>query len=151
MGVQASYLIHAEHQERDAMDFNPEFSRRARGFPVYAALRSMGRAGVADLVDRCCALARRFATALETADGVEVCNDVVLNQVLVRFPGRDGDADRRTPVVVRAVQADGTCWLSGTVWQGRPAMRVSVSNWSTTPADVDRSVAAILRCAEAAG
>jgi len=151
MGVQASYLIHAEHQERDAMDFNPEFSRRARGFPVYAALRSLGRGGVADLVDRCCALARRFATALEAADGVEVCNDVVLNQVLVRFPGRDGDADRRTPAVVHAVQADGTCWLSGTVWQGRPAMRVSVSNWSTTPADVDRSVAAILRCAEAVG
>jgi len=71
--------------------------------------------------------------------------------VLVRFPGRDGDADRRTPAVVHAVQADGTCWLSGTVWQGRPAMRVSVSNWSTTPADVDRSVAAILRCAEAVG
>jgi len=151
MGVQASYLIHAERQERDAMDFNPEFSRRARGFPVYAALRSLGRGGVADLVERCCALARRFATVLEATDGVEVCNDVVLNQVLVRFPGRDGDADRRTPDVVRAVQADGTCWLSGTVWQGRPAMRVSVSNWSTTPDDVDQSVAAILRCAEEVG
>jgi glutamate/tyrosine decarboxylase-like PLP-dependent enzyme len=147
MGIHASYLVHSEGQERDEMDWNPEFSRRARGFPVYAALRSLGRSGVAELVDRCCAHARRFAEDLRGEPGVEVLNEVVLNQVLVRFldPGRDHDA--RTRAVVKAVQEDGTCWLGGTTWHGKAAMRISVSNWSTTTEDVDRSVAAILRAA----
>jgi glutamate/tyrosine decarboxylase-like PLP-dependent enzyme len=117
---------------------------------VYAALRSLGRRGVADLVERCCALARRLAERLR-AGGAEIVNDVVLNQVLVRFPapaGADPDAFQRE--VIRRVQADGTCWLGGTTWRGAAALRVSVSNWSTTEADVDRSADAILRCARAA-
>ncbi|MGH3144302.1 MAG: pyridoxal phosphate-dependent decarboxylase family protein [Rubrobacter sp.] len=148
MGTQASYLVQSEGRERDQLDWNPEASRRARGSPVYAALRSLGRSGVADLVDRCCAHARRFAEALGKEPGIEVLNDVVLNQVLVRFLDDGGDHDVRTRAVIEAVQEDGTCWLGGTTWQGKGAMRISVSNWSTTTEDVDRSVAAILRAAE---
>jgi glutamate/tyrosine decarboxylase-like PLP-dependent enzyme len=122
------------------MDWNPEFSRRARGVPVYAALQTLGRTGVAELVDGCCDQAQRFADRLREAPGVEVLNEVVLNQVLVAFEG-----EVPTDEVVRRVQQDGTCWLSGTIWQGRPAMRISVCNWQTTTDDVDRSVAAILR------
>ncbi|MGN6302330.1 MAG: aspartate aminotransferase family protein, partial [Angustibacter sp.] len=122
-------------------DVVPESSRRARGFAVWAAMRELGRSGIADLVDRCCAHARRVADGL-TAGGAEVVNDVVLNQVLVSF----GD-DTRTDRVVEAVQADGTCWLGGTTWHGRRLMRVSVSNATTTQDDVDQSVAAILRAA----
>ena len=147
MGSHASYLVHSEGHERDELDWNPEASRRARGFPVYAALRSLGRSGVADLIDRCCAHARRFAEALAREPEVEVLNDVVLNQVLVRFLDPGGDHDARTRAVVKAAQEDGTCWLGGTTWQGKVAMRISVSNWSTTTEDVDRSVAAILRAA----
>jgi glutamate/tyrosine decarboxylase-like PLP-dependent enzyme len=147
MGTHASYLVHSVDHERDELDWNPEFSRRARGFSVYAALRSLGRAGVADLLDRCCAHARRFAEALAQEPGVEVLNDVVLNQVLVRFLDPGGDHDARTRAVVKAVQEDGTCWLGGTTWQGKAAMRISVSNWSTMTEDVDRSVATILRAA----
>jgi glutamate/tyrosine decarboxylase-like PLP-dependent enzyme len=147
MGARAGYLVHGSAGERDALDHNPEMSRRARGFAVYAALRALGRGGVADLVERSCALARRFATQLGAAPGVEILNDVVLNQVLVRFlAGSDRDSDDLTRAVVERVQHDGTCWMSGTVWQGRAAMRISVSNWSTDEADVGRSVAAILRC-----
>ena len=118
---------------------------------MYAALRALGRGGVADLVERSCALARRFAEQLGAAPDVEILNDVVLNQVLVRFAsGSDTESDDLTRAVVERVQHDGTCWCSGTVWQGRAAMRISVSNWSTDEADVDRSVAAILRCAREA-
>jgi glutamate/tyrosine decarboxylase-like PLP-dependent enzyme len=145
MGSRAGYLVHAAGGERDALDYNPEHSRRARGFAVYAALRALGRRGVADLVERSCALAQRFADQLGSVAGVEILNDVVLNQVLVRF----GDSDDRTHEVIERVQRDGTCWMSGTTWHGRAAMRISVSNWSTDAADVDRSVAAILRCAGA--
>jgi glutamate/tyrosine decarboxylase-like PLP-dependent enzyme len=147
MGTHASYLVHSEGAERDAMDWNPEFSRRARGLAVYAALRSLGTAGVEALVDRCCALARRFADAFDAADGAEVVNDVVLNQVLVRFPDPAGDTDGRTRAVIERVQRDGTCWLGGSTWHGRQVMRISVSGWSTTEEDVDRSVAAVLRAA----
>ena len=143
LGTRASYMIISETGERDQVDWNPEFSRRARGFAVYAALRSLGRSGVEALVDRCCALARRFADALDAADGLEVCNDVVLNQVLVRVHG----SDEATRATIERVQADGTCWLGGVDWQGRHVMRISVSGWSTTQDDVDRSVAAILRAA----
>ena len=124
-------------------DLVPESSRRARGFAVWAALRELGREGVADLIDRCCTLAQRFADGLE-AGGAVVVNDVVLNQVLVSF-----GSDARTDRIIDGVQRDGTCWLGGTTWRGRRLMRVSVSNWSTTEADVDRSVAAILRVAGA--
>ena len=152
MTVGASYLIAAaDGAERDGGDFVPELSRRARGIAVYAALRSLGRSGVASLVERCAALARRMAALLGAAPGVTVLNDVVLNQVLVRFtPPGGGDADAFTRTVVGQVQADGTCWAGGTTWRGVGAMRLSVSNWSTTEDDIDRSAAAILRCAEAA-
>jgi glutamate/tyrosine decarboxylase-like PLP-dependent enzyme len=145
MGAQASYLI--QDGSRDGLDWTPEASRRARGFPVYAAIRALGRHGIADLVDRCCALARRFADRLAADDTFGVLNDVVLNQVLVRMRAAGGDADRLTREVARRVQADGTCWLGDTTWHGRAAIRISVSNWSTDESDVDVSVAAILRCA----
>ena len=145
MGIRAGYLIHGDGGQRDPLDYNPDHSRRARGFAVYAAIRALGRRGVAELVERCCALATRFAERLAAGDGVEVLNHVVLNQVLVRFLSADGDHDAHTRRVVERVQQDGTCWMSGTTWQGRAAMRISVSNWSTDEADVDRSVAAILR------
>ncbi len=136
MGVRASYLVHAGGDERDALDYNPEFSRRARGFAVYAALRALGRDGVETLVDRSCALARRFAQRMSG----RVLNDVVLNQVLVGL-GPD------TADIVRRVQAEGTCWVTGTSWQGRPAMRFSVSNFSTDESDIDRAAETILRIA----
>ena len=117
-----------------------ESSRRARGFATWAGLRELGRDGVAELVDRCCALAERFAERLAEIDGVEIGNEVVLNQALARF-----GTDERTDAVIAAVQSDGTCWMGGTTWQGSRYMRISVSNWSTTEADVDRSVAAIER------
>ena len=142
MAVTASYLVHADDgRERDQMDWTPEFSRRARGFAVYAALRSLGRSGIADLVERSCAHARRFAELLE-AGGATVLNDVVLNQVLVRF-----GSGEHTREVIRRVQEDGTCWLSGTDWRGEHAMRISVSNWRTTEDDVERSADAILAAA----
>ncbi|MFT4468670.1 pyridoxal phosphate-dependent decarboxylase family protein [Arthrobacter sulfonylureivorans] len=142
----AAYLEYG--QERDEVAWVPEFSRRARGFPAYAALRTLGREGVSDLVGRCCTLAARMAGQLAGAAGVQILNDVVLNQVLVRFTPEDGsDPDEFTREVVHRVQEDGTLWLSGTTWHGMAAMRISVCNWSTTEEDADRSVDAILRCA----
>jgi glutamate/tyrosine decarboxylase-like PLP-dependent enzyme len=137
IGVHAEYLIHGDDAVRDQMDWTPEFSRRARGFPVYAAVRSLGRQGVAELVERTCAHARRFADELASLPGFELLNEVVLNQVLFRF-----DSDERTDEVVRRVQASGEAWLSGTVWDGRRAIRISVSNWQTSDDDVARTVAA---------
>lgn len=146
MRAHGAYLAPAEAGERDPMDWGPELSRRGRGFAVYAALASLGRAGVAGLVDRGCDLAARFAEQLAAADGVTVLNEVVLNQVLVRFDAGGGDPDAHTREVIRRVQHEGTCFATGTVWHGRAAMRLSVSNWSTDADDVDRSVAAILAC-----
>jgi glutamate/tyrosine decarboxylase-like PLP-dependent enzyme len=147
MGTSASYLVKSSDQ-RDPVDFVPEFSRRGRGTPVYVALRALGRTGVEALVDRCCALARRFAEQLGCTPGVHVLNEVVLNQVLVRFdPPGGGDADAFTREVISRVQADGTCWLGGSRWKDQDVMRISVSGWNTTEQDVDRSVSAILRCA----
>jgi len=151
MGTRASYLMTGDGDRRDGLDFGPEHSRRARGIAVHAALRSLGRGGVADLVERSCALARHLAEQVADADGLEVLNDVVLNQVLVRAtppagcadPGEDGD--RLTRRLVERVQADGTAWMSGTTWQGRAALRVSVSNWSTDADDIDRTVATLVR------
>jgi glutamate/tyrosine decarboxylase-like PLP-dependent enzyme len=139
MAAPAVYLVHDER--RQALDYTPEMSRRARGLDVWAALRSLGRSGLADLVERCCRHAARFAEGL-AAGGHEILNEVVLNQVLVSF----GD-DETTQSVVAAVQDDGTCWCGGTVWQGRAAMRISVSSWATTSDDVERSLDAILRVA----
>jgi len=141
MTLTASYLEQTSGAERDPFDWTPEFSRRARGFTVYAALRTLGRRGVEELVDRCCARARQMASLLARDPRARVLNDVVLNQALVRFKD-DDDATRET--VVRA-QRDGTCWMSGTTWHDMAAMRISVSNWSTSEKDVERSAAAILR------
>ena len=141
MGVRASYLPDSEG--REPLDHVPEMSRRARAIPVYAALRSLGRAGLAELIERNCALARRLADAMRALDGVEVLNDVVLNQVLLRF----GDDDGITRAVVERVQRDGEAWLGGTVWRGRAAVRVSVSNWSTTEDDIDRLAATLTSAA----
>jgi glutamate/tyrosine decarboxylase-like PLP-dependent enzyme len=140
MRLRAPYLQSSDGAAlvRAPSDYVPESSRRATGFATWAALRELGRDGVAALVERCCALARRFATQLATLDGVELGNDVVLNQVLVHF-----GSDTRTDEVIAAIQRDGTCWMGGTRWHGRRYMRIAVSNWSTTEADVDRSVAAI--------
>ncbi|MSU49505.1 MAG: aspartate aminotransferase family protein [Opitutus sp.] len=142
MAITAEYLP-TQSDQRNPGDFTPELSRRARGVEVWAALRSLGRAGLADLIERNCAQARRFAAQL-SATGFEILNEVVLNQVLVSF----GDAEK-TKRTIEAVQADGTCWAGITVWQGRTAMRISVSSWATTDADVDRSVAAMVRIARA--
>ena len=144
MTVKASYLVQTEGAERDAVDWVPEFSRRGRGFPVYAALRAMGRSGVAELIESNCALARRMAERLSRSEGIEILAEVVLNQVLVRF----GKSDPSTREVIRLVQEEGTCWLAGTNWRGMAAMRISVSNWSTTERDADLSVDSILQAWE---
>ena len=136
IGVTAAYLVPGERGERDQVDWTPEFSRRARGFTVYAAIRELGAQGIAEMVERCCERARQFAELLSGA-GMTVVNDVVLNQVLVRAPAE----------VAERVREDGTCWLSGTEWGGEHALRISVSNWRTTPEDVERSAAAILEAA----
>jgi glutamate/tyrosine decarboxylase-like PLP-dependent enzyme len=139
MAVNAPYLVIGEAREPE--HYTPEFSRRARGIEVWAALRSLGREGLAALIERTCRYATRFAEGLSEA-GYEILNDVVINQVLVSF----GDAEL-TRRVIADVQADGTCWAGGTVWQGRTAMRISVSSWATTEDDVERSLAAMLRVA----
>lgn len=137
-----SYLVRSDGAGREPVDGVPELSRRARGIPVYATLRHLGRSGVAALVDRCCDLTRRFADRLGASPRVSVLNEVVLNQALVRF----GDDDAVTREVIARVQREGTCWLGGTTWKGLAAMRISVINHRTTEEDIDRSAAAILRC-----
>ena len=140
MAVSAEYLPTGTGH-RNPSDFTPELSRRARGVEVWAALRSLGRFGLADLIERTCRYARRFAQGLTEA-GYDVLNEVVLNQVLVSF----GDADA-TKKIIAELQTDGTCWCGGTVWQGHTAMRISVSSWATRDADVEESLAAMLRIA----
>jgi glutamate/tyrosine decarboxylase-like PLP-dependent enzyme len=148
MGVQASYLVRgSEDGAREPMDFVPEFSRRARALPVYAAIRSLGRSGIREMVENCCRHAARFAQLLGDTPGITILNDIVMNQVLVRFD----DDDTTTNQVIRRVQEEGTLWLGGTTWKGRAAMRISVSNWSTTSEDVDRSADAIIRCYRSLG
>jgi len=150
MTLGAAYYVETTGGERDSYNWTPESSRRARGFTVLAALRSLGRSGLVDLIERDCARARQMAARLAAGPRVRILNDVVLNQVLVRFDGPPDDTDgsrgdARTRAVVDGVQRDGTCWLGGTVVAGRAAMRVSVSGWRTTEADIDRSADAILR------
>lgn len=140
MAITAEYLPTAT-EHRNPSDFTPELSRRARGVEIWAALRSLGRAGLSELVERTCRHARRFAEGLSSA-GCQVLNDVVLNQVLVSF----GEPEV-TNQVVSELQAEGTCWCGGTVWQGRTAMRISVSSWATTEADVEQSLETIVRIA----
>jgi glutamate/tyrosine decarboxylase-like PLP-dependent enzyme len=139
MTISAAYL--ESGQRREPAHHTPEASRRARGVELWAALKSLGRQGLSELIERTCAYAQRFAAGLREA-GYEVLNDVVINQVLVSFGPTE-----RTREVIRRVQEDGTCWCGGTVWQGKTAMRISVSSWATTEADVERSLAAILRIA----
>jgi glutamate/tyrosine decarboxylase-like PLP-dependent enzyme len=139
MGTSAAYLT--ETGQREPYQYTPEMSRRARGVEIWAALRALGRSGLADLVERTCRQAARFAKGLRDA-GYDVLNDVVLNQVLVAF-----GSDETTRRVITGIQSDGTCWCGGTVWHGRAAMRISVSSWATTDEDIDRSLAAILRVA----
>jgi glutamate/tyrosine decarboxylase-like PLP-dependent enzyme len=141
MSYSAAYLAGSGGPDHVLGDVTPESSRRARGFAVWAALQELGRSGVAGLVDRCCSHATRMADLLRTR-GATVHNDVVLNQVLVGF----GDLSR-TDAIVEAVQADGTCWLGGTTWRGKRLLRISVSSWTTTESDIDRSAEAILRAA----
>ena len=141
MGVRAAYLPEGgDAGLRDPIDYNPELSRRARSVPVWAAIRQLGRRGVADLVERCCRMAERLADLLREADGVEVLHQE-LNQVVARFmdpAGRDHDAHSRA--VVARTQAEGTCYPSGTMWRGVAAVRLSVTSWRTGPHDVDRTV-----------
>jgi glutamate/tyrosine decarboxylase-like PLP-dependent enzyme len=142
MRLSGPYLV-ADPGQRDSTNYVPESSRRARAVPVYAAIRFLGRTGIAEMIERNCAQARRMAKRLADIPGAQVLNDVVLNQVLVRLPGGD-DANR---AAVAAIQRDGTCWLGGTTWNGEYVLRVSISNWATTDEDVDRSAAAIAAAA----
>ncbi|MGH3066541.1 MAG: pyridoxal phosphate-dependent decarboxylase family protein [Gaiellaceae bacterium] len=137
MRLTADYLVADPDAARDQMDWTPEFSRRARGFAVYAGLRSLGRSGVTELVERLCARATQFASVIQGLPGCEVLNEVVLNQVLFRFAD-----DVTTDAILASVQASGEAWMSGTQWDGRSAIRLSVSNWRTTETDIDRTVAA---------
>jgi len=156
MSLHASYLERGAGEQRVGMDWVPESSRRARVVPLYAMFRTLGRSGLEAMVSRTCALARRMAERLTAAPGVRILNEVPLNQVLVQFttgPESSADVDAAlTRDVIARVQADGTCWAGGAVWQGAQVMRISISNWSTTEADIDRSAEAIARCfAEAKG
>ena len=148
MSMGAAYLTRSQAEPREPMDWTPEASRRARGFSIYAALRSLGRRGVEDLVDRCCRLARRFAERLRQEPAIRILNDVVLNQVLVRVERhgtRGSEADQATRDVLKLVQEERICWMGGTRWHDMDAIRISVSNWSTTEDDVDRSAESIIR------
>ncbi len=144
MGLKASYLQRGADEERVGMDWAPESSRRGRVVPLYALIRALGRQGVVDLVQRTCRLARRMAERLSREPGVEILNEVVLNQVLVRFD----ELDDRTRDVVQRLQDDGTAWFGGGTWHGKAVMRISVISWWTRERDVDRSVEAIRRCLE---
>lgn len=139
MSSGGAYL--AQDEDRVPYQYTPDFSRRARGLEVWAALRQLGRLGLADLIERTCRCVGQFADGLRAA-GHCVLNDVVLNQVLAPF-----GSSEHTREVIASVQRDDTCWCSGTVWQGHTAMRISVSSWATTEADVERSLAALLRLA----
>ena len=156
MSLHASYLERGAGEQRVGMDWVPESSRRARVVPLYAMFRTLGRSGLQAMVAGTCALARRMAERLTAAPGVRILNEIALNQVLVQFTtGPESSADANTALtrdVIARVQADGTCWGGGAVWQGTQVMRISISNWSTTEADIDRSAEAIARCfAEAKG
>ena len=148
MASSADYYVMGDGDRREPHEYVPEASRRARAFPLYAGLRSLGRAGVARIVEQCCARARQMAALLGAEPGFQILNDVVLNQVLVGLdppPGRH--LDDYTSAVIERIRAGGACWLGGTRWQQRPAIRISISNWSTTEADIDRAGAAIAAAA----
>jgi glutamate/tyrosine decarboxylase-like PLP-dependent enzyme len=146
LNQRAGYLPTAVAEKRDPIEWVTDFSRRARSLPVWAALRTLGREGIAEQIDRCCALARRFATRLRETPGVQVLNKVALNQVMVRF----GDDDDLTREVIKRLQESGVCWFGGTVWNGQAAMRISVASWQTTAEDVDATVSVIQQAFSAA-
>jgi glutamate/tyrosine decarboxylase-like PLP-dependent enzyme len=155
MSHRAAYLTH-DAEARDQIDWNPEWSRRARGFPTYAALRQLGRRGIADLVERCCAHAHSLVTEIGRLPGTHVLWEPVINQGLVRFLSNDpqateDDHDRRTDEVIAAIDAAGEAFFGGTTWRGRRAMRVNVCNWRTTEADVRRAVRSIEKVLENPG
>jgi glutamate/tyrosine decarboxylase-like PLP-dependent enzyme len=145
MAQTASYLLRATGEHRDGMDWTPEASRRARAVPIYAVLRTLGRQGLSDIVTRCCDCATRMADTLGAHPGITILNEVVLNQVLVRVTSPSGV--NITAKVIGRVQQEGVCWVGGTTWGGQPAMRISISNWSTTSDDIDRSAASIISAA----
>jgi glutamate/tyrosine decarboxylase-like PLP-dependent enzyme len=145
MAQRASYLLRADGERRDGMDWTPEASRRARAVPIYAVLKALGREGLAALVAGNCGRARQMADRLRPQPGLTILNDVVLNQVLVRVRSRSGQ--NFTPAVIARVQQAGVCWVGGTTWEKEPAMRISISNWSTTTEDIDRSAASIAEAA----
>jgi glutamate/tyrosine decarboxylase-like PLP-dependent enzyme len=141
MTIPASYVVEVDNV-RDQLDWGPEWSRRARGIPIYAALRTLGRNGVAEMIERCCDLTRDFVKKLSELPGVEVLTTPVINQGLVRFLAPDGDHDKRTDDVINRVNESGEAWFGPTVWHGKRVMRISVSNFRTTPGDIDRAIAA---------
>ena len=132
---------------RDQIEWGPEWSRRARGIPMYAALRTLGRNGVADIIERCCDLTRDLVTRLGELPNVEVLAEPIINQGLVRFLDRDGDEDgdhdARTDAVIKRINDDGEAWFGPTTWRGMRVMRVSLSNFRTTPEDIDRTIEAV--------
>jgi glutamate/tyrosine decarboxylase-like PLP-dependent enzyme len=138
----ASYSVPTE-QLRNQKDWNPEWSRRARGFTAYAAIRALGRAGIAEIIERCCTLAERLVTGIGGLAGVEMVARPVINQGLVRFLAPDGNHDRRTDETIQRIQARGVAWFGGVTWRGMRVMRVSVCNWATTERHVDESIAAV--------
>ncbi len=146
MGVHADYLMHSDDERRDGVDWTPDFSRRARGIALYAALRSLGRQGLEELIDRCCSNARRMAAGIDRIDGAEVLNHIAYNQVLVGFADDD-----TTAAVIDHLQRGGECWMAGTRWHDRDAMRISITGYRTTAADVDRTVDAIREAVAATG
>ena len=137
-----SYSVPTE-QVRNQKDWNPEWSRRGRGFPFYAAVRALGRSGICEMVDRCCGHAERLVREIGGLDGAEIVAAPVINQGLVRFLGRDGDHDAFTDGVIRRIQQDGVAWFGGVTWGGMRVMRVSVCNWLTSDDDIDRTVESV--------
>jgi glutamate/tyrosine decarboxylase-like PLP-dependent enzyme len=138
----ASYSVPTENL-RNQKDWNPEWSRRGRGFTAYAAIRALGRSGIAEIVDRCCAHADRLATGIGGLAGAEIVARPIINQGLVRFLAPDGNHDRRTDAVIKRIQANGVAWFGGAIWRGMRVMRISVCNWATTDRDVDETIAAV--------
>lgn len=145
MTMHAGYFIAPDGQGRDQMNWNPEWSRRPRGVVAYAALKAMGRDGVAKIVDEGCRLAERLVSGLGELPGVEVMAPARMNQGLVRFLAEDGDHDRRTDAVTEAIRAEGTAWFGATTWNDMRAMRISVCNWRTTDDDIDQTLEAVRR------
>lgn len=145
MGMTAGYFIEADGDGRDAVFWNPEWSRRPRGMIAYAALRALGHAGMAHIVDECCRLCQRLVDEIGALETAEVLAPARMNQGLVRFLSADGNHDRRTDEVCERLRADGTAWFGTTEWKGMRVMRISVCNFRTSDADVDLSVQAVRR------